>query len=118
MPLQGLLKYLFALAFIAGGINHFLKPKLYLSIMPPYLPWHEPLVFVSGVLEILFGVLLIFPATQSLAAWGLILLLAAIFPANVHMALNAETYASIPAPLLWLRLPLQFALIAWAYAYT
>jgi len=118
MSLQVLIKTLFALAFVVGGVNHFVNPKLYLSIMPPYLPWHGPLVFISGVLEILLGVLLLFPVTQSLAAWGLIALLIAVFPANFHMALNTGSYANIPALLLWLRLPLQFALITWAYAYT
>lgn len=113
-----LFKYLFALAFILGGINHFLNPRLYLSIMPPYLPWHGSLVFLSGLLELILGVLLLLPAAQSLAAWGLILLLIAVFPANLHMALHPERYVRIPAILLWLRLPLQFVLIAWAYIYT
>ena len=111
-------KLLFAVAFIAGGVNHFVNPKLYLSIMPPYLPWHGFLVAASGVAEVIFGVLLLFPQTQSFAAWGLVALLILVFPANLHMALNAESYRAIPNVVLWLRLPLQFGLIAWAFSYT
>lgn len=112
------LKRLFALAFVAAGINHFLNPRLYLSIMPPYLPWHLPLVYVSGVLEVVLGAFLLVPAAQAFAAWGLIALLIAVFPANLHMALNTDMYPTLPPLLLWLRLPLQALLIAWAYAYT
>ena len=111
------LRYLFALAFIAGGLNHFVKPELYVSIMPPYLPRHRTLVYASGVAEVALGAALLVPALQSAAAWGLIALLIAVFPANVHMALNAERYAVSPL-LLWLRLPLQGVLILWAWWYT
>ena len=110
-------KLLFAALFIFGGINHFLNPNIYLRIMPPYLPWHAFLVYASGMLELLFGILLLIPKTQALAGWGLIVLLIAIFPANLHMALNAGDFRPIPPLLLWLRLPLQLVLIAWAYVY-
>ena len=111
-------KIILAAAFVLGGVNHFLNPKLYLSIMPPYIPWHGFWVAATGVAEIVLGALLLFPPTQSLAAWGLIALLVLIFPANLHMALNASLYSAVPTALLWLRLPLQIALIAWAFAYT
>ncbi len=116
--LLSLIKYVFGLAFIAGGIFHFVNPKLYLSIMPPYLPWHSSLVYLSGFAEVLLGLLLLFPATQTLAAWGLIALLVAVFPANLHMALNTNAFASINPLILWLRLPLQGVLIAIAYLFT
>lgn len=111
-------KFLFAFAFIVGGVLHFVNPKLYLSIMPPYLPWHLSLVYVSGVAEIILGLALLFPATQVFAAWGLILLLVAVFPANLHMALNAEQFSQISVWVLWLRLPLQGVLIAVAWWFT
>jgi uncharacterized membrane protein len=104
--------------FIVAGLNHFLNSGLYLQIMPPYLPWGLFLVYLSGVFEILFGALVFFPKFTKLAARGLILLLIAIFPANLHMALNANDYAFIPSIFLWLRLPFQFVLIAWAYWHT
>ena len=118
MLLKTILKYTFALAFIAGGVNHFLNPKLYLKIMPPYLPWHLPLVYISGVAEVVLGAALLIPTLTPWAAWGLIALLVAVFPANLYMAMNPELFRGIPPTLLWLRLPLQGVLIAWAYWYT
>lgn len=112
------LKYLCALFFVLAGLNHFLNPIFYLKIMPPYLPWHLPLVYLSGVVEIALGCLLLLPQFTRLAAWGLIALLLAVFPANIHMALHHELYPEYSSPALWLRLPLQFVLLAWAYWYT
>jgi uncharacterized membrane protein len=112
------MKWLFALFFILAGVNHFLHPAVYVSIMPPYLPWHRELVYASGVFEVALGVLLLIPRYTVLAAWGLIALLIAVFPANVHMALNTSLYPTIPPLLIWLRLPLQGVFIAWAYWFT
>ncbi len=86
--------------------------------MPPYLPWHLFLVEVSGVCEIALGLLLLVPLCTRWAAWGLIALLVAVFPANLHMAVHPELYPEIPAAALWARLPLQAVLIAWACVYT
>ncbi len=110
-------RYLYAAIYIGAGINHFLNPDFYVAIVPPYLPWPLALVYLSGVAEIALGTLLLFKRWAAMAAWGIIALLIAVFPANVHMALHPETYAFSPA-LLWLRLPLQGVLIAWAYLYT
>jgi len=118
LSLKLILKFVFAVAFIFGGIWHFVKPKLYTSIMPPYLPWHLALVYLSGLAEVLLGLLLLFPATQVWAAWGLIALLIAVFPANIHMALHAKKFHMVSPAFLWLRLPLQFVLIAWAWWFT
>lgn len=109
--------YLQALVYVAAGINHFVRPRFYLAIMPPYLPAHQLLVDLSGVAEIGLGLGLLFPATRVWAAWGLILLLIAVFPANVYMA-TAESFAQLPGWLRWGRLPLQGLLIWWAYRYT
>ncbi len=107
-----------AILYIAAGINHFIYPAFYEAIMPGWLPAHRLLIFISGVAEVLLGSLLFFAPTRRLAAWGIIALLIAIFPANLHMAYLYYTNAN---PHLWmalLRLPLQFVLIWWAYQYT
>lgn len=111
-------KYLFAIFFVLAGLNHFLNVDFYLKIMPPYLPWHLFLVYLSGVFEIALGLLLLIPKFTSLAGWGLIALLFAVFPANIHMAVNPQLFPEFSPMLLWLRLPIQFVLIAWAYWYT
>src|SRR5215217_5893836 len=108
----------FAAIFVFSGVNHFARPELYLQIMPPFLPLQRELVYLSGLFEILFGVLLLIPRTSRLAAWGLIALLVAVFPANIFMAMNPELYPELYPFLLWMRLPLQGVLIAWAWAYT
>lgn len=109
--------YLQAFTYIAAGLNHFLNPKLYLAIMPPYIPAHSLMVILSGVAEIVLGIGLLFPATRSFAAWGLIALLVAVFPANLYMA-QSSRFARLPTWLRWGRLPLQGVLIWWAYQYT
>ncbi|NCJ07607.1 DoxX family membrane protein [Synechococcales cyanobacterium C] len=112
------LKYVLTAFFVVAGVNHFVNADFYLNIMPPYLPWHLELVYLSGLFEIVLGLLLLVPKFMPVAAWGLIALLIAVFPANIHMALNSELYPDLSALVLWLRLPLQFVLIAWAYWYT
>ena len=111
-------KIFFALFFIVAGVNHFIDPPFYLKIMPPYLPWHYELVIISGVAEVALGIGLLVPKLSVYSAWGIILLLVAVFPANIHMATHPEFYPNIPALGLWLRLPLQGVLIAWAFWYT
>lgn len=110
--------YVMAVFYLVAGVNHFITPGFYLIMMPPYLPWHVPLVYISGVVEILLAVLLIPLLTRTYAAWGIILLLIAVFPANVYMAqMNGVTHGLAPV-LVWLRLPFQLVLIAWAYWHT
>lgn len=116
--LKRILQYLLAAFFVVAGLNHFINPDFYLAIMPPYLPWHLELVYLSGFFEVALGILLLVPKFTAIAAWGLIALLIAVFPANLHMALNPELFSQFSATALWLRLPLQFVLIAWAYWYT
>jgi uncharacterized membrane protein len=113
-----IMKLLLAVFFVAGGINHFVNPDFYLKIMPPYLPWHRELVYLSGVLEAVFGAMLMIPRYSRLAAWGIIAVLIGVFPANIHMAVNSHLYPEISPIALWLRLPLQGVLIAWAYWFT
>ena len=111
-------RYLLGLFFIAAGVNHFWQTAFYLAIMPPWLPWQLALVYISGAAEIGLGALLLFSRWQALAGWGLIALSLAVFPANIHMALHPELFPQFTPAGLWLRLPLQFVLIAWAWWYT
>lgn len=105
---------------IAAGVNHFVTPEPYVAMMPAALPWPWGLVYISGVFEALGGAGLLVPSTRRLAAWGLVALFVAVFPANVNMAVNQLPLGStsLPAWALWARLPLQGVLIAWAWWYT
>ena len=111
-------RYLLGVFYIVAGINHFINPAFYLAMMPSYLPWHSELVFLSGVAEAALGALVLVPRWSTWAAWGLIALLVAVFPANLNMALNPELYPSFSPALLWLRLPFQPLFIAWAWWHT
>lgn len=116
--LKPIMKWVLGVLFIAAGVNHFVMPGFYVRIVPPYLPWPDELVFVSGAFEILGGIGLLVPRLTVAAAWGLIALLVAVFPANLHMALHPDQYPNLPAIGLWLRLPFQAVFIAWAYWFT
>jgi len=106
---------LLGVTFLATGVLHFLRPRMYEAIMPRYLPAHRELVYASGVAEIAGGAGVLGGRTRRPAAWWLIATLVAIFPANVEMAIDADRFKQFPKPLLWARLPLQAALIAWVW---
>lgn len=113
-----ILLYIMASGYVMAGIYHFVNPKMYKRIMPTYLPWHVPLIYISGICEIAFGLLLIPESTRPVGAWLIMALLIAIFPANIQMAIN---FYQRHKPTLWiaiLRLPLQAVLIYWAWIYT
>jgi uncharacterized membrane protein len=110
-------RLLFAAIFITAGVLHFVRKDFFLKIMPPYLPWHLEIVYLSGVIEILLGCLLLFEPTRRLAAWGLIALLIAVFPANIHVFMN-QHIIDAPAWVHFIRLPIQGLLVLWAWAYT
>jgi uncharacterized membrane protein len=105
-----------AVFYIAAGVMHFVKPAVYVSIMPPYFPARRTLVFLSGIAEVLLGLALLPVATRPAAAWGIVGLLVAIFPANVYMA-TSDKFRRIPKWLRWARLPLQGVLVWWALQY-
>ena len=109
------MRYLFSVFFVFAGAAHFVRPGIYVSIMPPYLPWHLELVYISGLFEIVLGAMLCMRRTRVLAAWGLVALIVAVFPANIHMAVHPDLYPQFSPAVLWARLPLQGVLIAWAY---
>ncbi len=111
---QKLSLYIMAALYIAAGINHFVSPKFYAAIMPPYIPFHTLAIFVSGAAKSILGFLLLFNHTRKAASWGIVIVLLAIFPANVQMLVN---YIKQNNPFIWvavLRLPLQALLIWWA----
>ena len=101
--------------FILAGAMHFVAPRVYRRIMPPYIPAPEAMVYASGVAEMAGGAGLMVPRLRRLSGWWLIATLVGVFPANLHMALNARKFAAVPggAPALWARLPLQAVFIAW-----
>lgn len=110
-------KYLMAIFMVGAGTMHFVKPDFYMKIMPPYLPLHLELVYPSGVFEIALGLLLLVPRFSRFAAWGIIALLIAIFPANIYVYRHQELVPAAPLVHL-LRLPLQAVFILWAFWHT
>lgn len=104
--------------YILAGLNHFRQPRLYLKIIPDYLPNPNLLNKLSGLAEILLGALVCFLLTSNFAAWGIIALLIAVFPANIYMFQNEKAALGLPKWIRSLRLPLQLALIYWAFQYT
>ena len=118
--LKKVFQILLSLFIIIAGTLHFIKPEPFVKIVPDYLPYHLALVYVSGFFEILFGIGLLIPSLSRAAAWGLILLFIAVFPANINMAVNNIPIQGVPHHqiLYWLRLPFQAVLIAWAWWFT
>lgn len=102
------------------GIAHFVWPEPFERIVPKKLPAPRALVYISGAFEILGGVGLVLPYAPKVAAWGLIALLVAVFPANINMAVNDLPLGTkkLPRWVHWVRLPLQAVLVAWAFAFT
>jgi len=104
---------LLALAFTAAGTLHFVRPRMYEEIMPGYLPAHHELVLASGAAEIASALAVLYPRTRRLGGLCLAVTLAAVFPANVHMALHPDRYPDFAPALLWARLPIQPLLVWW-----
>jgi uncharacterized membrane protein len=113
-------RFVLAVLFIFAGLLHFLNPGQYLRIVPPFLPWPAALVAISGAAEIAGGMGLLFARWRSAAAYGLIVLLIAVYPANIYMAVEHARFTGWPGQpwFHWVRLPLQFLLMAWAWRYT
>ncbi|VXD22803.1 Membrane protein-like protein [Planktothrix serta PCC 8927] len=115
-----ILRGVLAISLIIVGITHFIRPEQYARIVPPELPYPVALVYISGGFEILGGIGLLIPVISVAAAWGIIALFIAVFPANINQAIHSIPIDGIPHhPLLyWARLPFQAVLIAWAWWYT
>lgn len=112
--MRTVLRGLAAILFVVAGLLHFLKPELYLAIVPPYFPEPQALVVMSGVVEIAGGIGLCLRPLRRAAGWGLIALLIAVFPANLYMAQHPEQF-HLAVGFLWARLPLQGVFIAWVW---
>lgn len=110
-------QYLMALIYIIAGLNHFRSPKLYIKIIPPYLPNASLINKVSGILEIIFGILLFFKSIAPIGAIGIIVLLIGFFATHFYMLQNEKASLRLPKWVLLLRIPLQLVLIYWAYQY-
>ena len=110
--------YLMSLLYISSGVQHFANASWFMKIMPPYLSFHKELVYLSGVFEIILGTMLLFEKTRFLAGWGLILLLIAVFPANIYAAQTNGASMGTSAAVSWGRLPFQAVFIALAYWHT
>jgi len=116
MRLKAVLRVFLAVVMLTAGIGHFVRPDGFAQIVPDYLPWPYELVYISGVFEILGGLGLLISKTRRAAAWGLIALYIAVFPANIHMALHELPFMGTVHPIgNWVRLPFQLVFIAWAY---
>jgi len=110
---------LLSLFFIGSGVNHFVSPGFYRRIVPPGFGDPGMVVAVSGVAEIAAGAAVLHPTTRRASGLGLVALLLAVFPANVHMVINPKHSGyRLPAVLLWLRLPLQPLMMWWAWSAT
>jgi uncharacterized membrane protein len=103
--------------YVVAGAMHFIIPNFYMKMMPDYLPYHLELIYLSGLIEISLGFGVLNPKYSKISAWGIILLLLAVFPANVNAYLHPEGL-EMPQTLLLVRLPLQLLLIYWAYLFT
>ena len=106
-----------AFIFIISGIFHFIKPRLYGKVIPPYLPYHQALVVISGIAEITAGVGLCLFNSHRMAAWAIIGMLIIFLPIHINMLLDEKANLKLPKWFLILRFPIQFALIYWAFQY-
>ena len=116
-----ILLWVMAAFYVFGGFNHLMNPGFYLNIMPPDLPNPEWLNVLSGLAEIVLGVYILEPRTRVYAAWGIIALLIAVFPANLYAAtanVGTEGPGSGPGVAAYVRLPFQALFVVWAWWYT
>lgn len=117
--LQRICRFITALMFVGVGVMHFVDPDPFIAIVPPALPAPRALVYISGACEIAGGIGLLVAKTRTAAAWGLLALLVAVFPANIYMAVEEVYLPDMPESklLLWGRLPFQLlfaAMVAWS----
>ena len=113
------LLYPMAFFYIYAGYSHFKKPWFFYKITPPMLkPWEKPINVIVGIAELAGGIGLLIPQTRVAAAWGIILLLIAVFPANIYMLTSKGAGMKIKMWFLWLRLPIQILFLVWAWWYT
>lgn len=116
--LKLILKFVYAAFFIYAGYNHFKIPKFFLKITPPWVPFPKAVNIIVGIAEIVLGIGLLLPSLQQYAAWGMIILLIAVFPANIYHYTSGGAGTKVSMKFLKWRLPFQSVFLAWAYWYT
>ena len=116
MPAQWSL-YLMSALYIIAGIFHFIKPKVYKSIIPSYIPFPKTMVLLSGIAEIILGISILYDVTRTSALWCIIIMLILFFPVHLFMLTEKKFTKKIPKWVLLIRIPIQFVLIYWAYSY-
>ncbi len=107
--------FLLAAFFTFAGVGHFTNEAFFVRIVPPWLPYPVLMVQISGVAEIAGGIGLLVPQLRRLAGFGLLALLVAVYPANIHMALHPEQFPDMTATALYVRLPFQFVAMVWVW---
>lgn len=107
-----------SLFFCFIGFDHFLNPNFYLNIMPQEWPLKLEAVYISGLFEIIGGMSILYFKLRKIAGWGLIALLIAVYPANIHMAVNYHLFPDISIGMLYFRLVLQFVFLYWVFSVT
>lgn len=110
------LAYVMGIFYIFAGLYHFINAEFYKKMIQNFLPYPLEIIYLSGLIEILLGIAVCISQTRSIASIGIIMLLVAVFPANINMALHPEMWHYSPT-MLYLRLPLQGLLIYWAWQY-
>lgn len=117
--IKTIFRYLLVAFFIFGGVMHFVNADFYLSMMPPYIPAHEFMVMLSGITEIVAGIMLAIPKTAKAGAWFIIAHLVIFFTVHIYMLQEADgVFVDVPNAGLWIRIPVQFLFIAWAFWFT
>ncbi|MDY8137883.1 MauE/DoxX family redox-associated membrane protein [Aquimarina sp. 2201CG5-10] len=109
--------YILSAIFCIAGVFHFIRPKAFMRIMPLYLPNHKLLVYLSGLVEIIVGIGVLFNYTRAFSIWAIIIMLFLFFPVHVHMLVNKKASLNLHKSILIFRLLFQFVLIYWAYQY-
>ena len=109
--------YTLSILYIIIGVKHFLNPDFFIAIMPPFVPFHKACVFISGFFEIIFGILILFKETRKAGAWGIIILLILVFPANIYLYTSEipREVLNISKTQALIRMPFQIPLIIIAY---
>ena len=115
---KNITRYLMSIFYISIGINHFTSPDWFVQIVPPYMSYKYELVYISGFFEIILGALLCFPRFKRTTRWGLILLLIAVYPANIYLAQTNGAAMDTTPLVAWGRLPIQFIFIYLAFWHT
>ena len=115
--MKAVLRWLLAIFTLASGVLHFVITDEYVRMVPTSLPAPDLLVYISGAAEIAGSLGLLVPRTRKWAAWGLVALYLAVFPANVNMAIHNISPTGLHAQpwQLWARLPFQAVFIAVAW---